>query len=177
MVKQEIIDIFDAPIDMLAHQANCMNTMGSGIARKIREKFPEAYEADCKTIKGDAKKFGTFSFAKIVSPNNNPRLRYVVNIYSQYNFGRDKRYTDYEAVYCGFTSLRDKLLLKNNDTVDVVVGIPWRYGCNVAGGDWNVVEAIINSVFGESKINALICKHPSVEQLNKEIKSTPSQLP
>ncbi len=48
----------------IIHQANCQNTMGSGIAREIRARYPEAYEVDCKTIAGDYKKLGTFSSVK-----------------------------------------------------------------------------------------------------------------
>lgn len=34
--------------DLILHGCNCRNTMGSGIAKQIKDKFPDAYEADTK---------------------------------------------------------------------------------------------------------------------------------
>src|SRR4051812_24203036 len=102
MVKEIQTDIFLADADIIVHQANCFHTMGSGIARHIRENFPEAYEADCNTTKkGDPKKLGKYSTAKIVTPNANPRLKYIVNLYSQFEFGRAAKHTSYDAMYDG----------------------------------------------------------------------------
>ncbi len=61
MIIHKDCNIFDGGAQGIIHQANCQNTMGSGIAREIRARYPEAYEVDCKTIAGDYKKLGTFS--------------------------------------------------------------------------------------------------------------------
>lgn len=168
MVKDITTDIFTAPIDVLAHQANCFHTMGAGIARHIREKFPEAYEADCKTVK-DETKLGTYSACKVTTKNPNKQLKFIANVYSQGDYGRQARFTDYEAVAKGLTLLRDNLVKKGIKTL----GVPWKYGCNIAGGDWNVVRAIIVSVFENSLVDVLICKHPDAENLNKSILGQP----
>lgn len=42
--------------DLIAHGCNCFCTMGARIARGIRAAFPEAYEADLNTKKGDRAK-------------------------------------------------------------------------------------------------------------------------
>ena len=36
-------DMFTSDAPYLCHQVNCMGKMGSGIARTVREKFPNAY--------------------------------------------------------------------------------------------------------------------------------------
>lgn len=36
-------DMFTSGAKFLCHQVNCMGKMGSGIARTVREKFPNAY--------------------------------------------------------------------------------------------------------------------------------------
>ena len=38
-------DMFSSAADVLCHQVNCMGRMGSGIAKTVREKFPNVYEA------------------------------------------------------------------------------------------------------------------------------------
>ena len=50
--------------DLIAHGANCFCVMGSGIAPQIKAKYPEAYEADCKTTAGDVNKLGTNQHGK-----------------------------------------------------------------------------------------------------------------
>ncbi len=146
-------DIFEAPIDILIHQANCQNTMGSGIAKDIRARFPEVYEADCKTIKGDRNKLGTASFCCIRRPDT--RIKVVYNMYGQYYYGRDRRYTDYEAYYNGLEYIKDYIMRSGKEKM--TVGIPYKMGCNLAGGDWNICETMIRSVFNND-IKVLICK-------------------
>ena len=168
MVKEIESDIFLADTDVIIHQANCFCTMGSGIARFIREKFPEVYEADCMTEKGSLDKLGSYSCARVVSENPNPRLKYIVNLYSQFNFGRDEKHTNYEAMYQGLVKLRDKIVNNPQSTVKTLA-IPHRIGSNLGGADWNVVKAIIYSVFENCPLTVLICKNPALqdELLNK----------
>ena len=42
--------------DVIIHGCNCFCTMGAGIAKAIKARFPEAYQADCQTPKGDRAK-------------------------------------------------------------------------------------------------------------------------
>jgi O-acetyl-ADP-ribose deacetylase (regulator of RNase III) len=51
--------------DVIVHGCNCHCTMGAGIAAAIKKRFPEAYAADCATLKGDRSKLGTISQAQI----------------------------------------------------------------------------------------------------------------
>jgi O-acetyl-ADP-ribose deacetylase (regulator of RNase III) len=176
MVTEIQTDIFLADADIIVHQANCFHTMGSGIARVIRENFPEAYEADLKTKKGDKNKLGTFSVAKVESEEN-PRLQRIVNLYSQYDFGRQERHTSYDAMDKGLRHLHNQVIEYNQTTQGGLnpmrtIAIPWRIGSNLGGGDWKVVRAIIYAVFEESPINVLICENPAIsnELLNKSSK-------
>ncbi|MBU8850049.1 MAG: macro domain-containing protein, partial [Desulfobacterales bacterium] len=56
--------------DVIIHGCNCFCSMGAGIAKMIRDNFPEAYQADLKTGMGDKKKLGTYSMARIERNNN-----------------------------------------------------------------------------------------------------------
>ena len=49
----------------IGHQANCQNTFGSGIARSIREMYPEAYAADTAAAIRKINILGNFSYTKI----------------------------------------------------------------------------------------------------------------
>jgi O-acetyl-ADP-ribose deacetylase (regulator of RNase III) len=164
MVTEINQDIFTVKADAIVHQANCFHTMGSGIARFIRENFPEAYDADCATKKGDSEKMGTFSFAAIKNPRY-PNVSLIINLYSQFDFSRDMRHTRYDALVDGLTLLRDKLRAKAKGKTRTIA-IPYRIGSNRGGGDWKIVRAIIDSVFGnENDFNVLICVPDEPEPL------------
>jgi O-acetyl-ADP-ribose deacetylase (regulator of RNase III) len=124
--------------------------MGSGIAREIRARYPEAYEVDCKTIVGDYKKLGTFSSVK-----TNDGKFVIYNCYSQYRYGREKRHTNYEAVYTGLSSIEQNARELGLTTLS----LPYNMGCMLGGGSWRIVSAIIDEVFKESPIDLYICRY------------------
>lgn len=117
--------------ELIAHCANCFCTMNSGVAPVIKAKFPEAYEVDCKTIKGDKKKLGTITFTTTTNP-------IVVNIYGQYGYGGRKkgiRDLDYNALRSGFKLIKERFSGKK-------IGLP-KLGAGLAGGDWEIISKII----------------------------------
>jgi O-acetyl-ADP-ribose deacetylase (regulator of RNase III) len=174
MVEEIQTDIFVADADAIVHQANCFHTMGSGIARFIRETFPEAYEADCRTEKGVEAKLGTFSVAKITSKNANPRLKYIINLYSQFDYGRDGRHTRYDAMADGLNLLNTRIIAAKTPAAASIktIALPYRIGSNLGGADWRIVRSIIYSVFEESPVLVKICENPAIsnELLNKASK-------
>jgi hypothetical protein len=143
--------LLQTDLDGWIHQCNCFNTMGSGVAKDIRVTYPEVYEADCRTTKGDPGKLGTFSFAK----TSDGKMGY--NLYSQFNFGYDgKLYTNYEAMLSGLEKIRDHI--KQNLKTNVKIGMPFKMGCVRGGGDWNIVMDIISKVFEKEPIEIVICE-------------------
>ncbi len=108
--------------------------MGSGIARQIRERYPEAYEADCQTTPGDIRKLGAFSWVKAKDG------KFIYNCYSQYRYGREKRHTNYEAVYTGLSSIEQNARELGLTTLS----LPYNMGCMLGGGSWRIVSVIID---------------------------------
>jgi len=80
-----VLKYFDQHDVDLAHGCNCMTTMGAGIAKGLRDRWPQVYHADCQTVKGDHTKLGKFTYADVGSKR-------IYNLYSQYKYGRDKKY-------------------------------------------------------------------------------------
>lgn len=122
-------------LDLIVHGCNCFCTMGAGIAKQIRDRWPEAYEADLKTVKGDRSKLGTCSYAKLVKTKVGSPLQ-IVNAYTQFNYGRNRRNVDYDAVQACMR------YISGITPPDVRIGMP-RIGCGLAGGDWDIVYDII----------------------------------
>lgn len=137
-------------IDIIVGQNNCFNVMGAGLAAQIAAKYPEAVEADNATTKGDKGKLGGFSYAKADDG------KIIVNLYSQYNYGTDKRQTDYEAFYQGMSVLHDKVL---DQKKNLVFGVPKFIGAGLSGGSWKIIHAMLEEIFLDSKIKLIIVEY------------------
>jgi len=153
MIDTKNIDIFkefESSTESVAliHQCNCFNTMGGGIARVISQKYPSASEVDNKTVSGDINKLGGITYSQ-VRPN-----MYVFNLYGQYEFGKYARHTDYEAVYTGLENILSRIIKLNIKKVL----IPYKMSSNLAGGDWRIIEKIIEVIFENTDIVVTICK-------------------
>lgn len=125
--------------DVLVHGCNCFCTMGSGVAKTIREEWPEVYEADLATRKGDILKLGGFTVALLEQRAKGGVHLRVINAYTQYAYGRGgERYVDYGAILAFCRSLTGFLL-----THETIL-IP-KIGAGLGGGDWNVIEGIFDA--------------------------------
>ncbi|MCX2680146.1 macro domain-containing protein [Galbibacter sp. EGI 63066] len=132
-IQGDLIELaLDGEFDLIVHGCNCFCTMGAGIAKTIKLKFPKAYEADLKTGKGDRPKLGKLSFAEIELPNG--KLT-VVNAYTQYHWRGSGRKADYDAIREAFKKIKESFS-------GLRIGYP-AIGAGLAGGDWNVISKII----------------------------------
>lgn len=151
MIIEQNEDLLEFPLQGIIHSANCFHTMGSGIARLIREKYPEAYDADLKSgTKGDSHRLGTFSVTHVLKED-----KYVFNLYGQYNYGAMARFTSYDAVDRGLRKIEAYAQENHLSTL----GLPKKMGCMRGGGSWPIVRAIIEDVFKESPIELYICNY------------------
>lgn len=133
-------------LDVIIHQCNCFHTMGAGVAKAIKAKYPEAYEADLKTGYGSREKLGDFSYYQ--------GEKLIINLYSQHYFGLGV-FTDYSALYIGLEKVRDFLITFNKP---LKIGIPFMIGCGLAGGKIPLVDKTIESVFyGYDDLEIIYC--------------------
>jgi len=117
--------------DVLVHGCNCQHTMGAGIAKQVKARFPSAFQADLATPKG-ATKLGTISTATVSLPNH---TLVVVNGYTQVHWRGAGTKVDYQA-------LRTVMSLVKAHFSGRRIGYP-KIGAGLAGGDWALIEAII----------------------------------
>ncbi|MGH6882381.1 MAG: macro domain-containing protein, partial [Hypericibacter sp.] len=122
----------DGRFDIIVHGCNCQCQMGKGIALSIKQRFPEAYAADCATSKGDPTKLGTISVAEIRREN---RTFHIVNGYTQFHWRGDGVKADYEAIRNVMRAVKARFAGKS-------IGYP-KIGAGLAGGDWGIIAPII----------------------------------
>lgn len=102
-VKGDLLELARAgEFDAVVHGCNCFNTMGAGLARQIREQYPQAYTADCATPEGDGiAKLGTYTQASAGTFT-------IINAYTQYDFNRHGSRADVFE-YTAFQLILEKL--------------------------------------------------------------------
>lgn len=154
-------------INVALHQANLFHTFGAGIARVIKDEFPEAYEADLKTPHGDASKLGTISIGKI-RDNKGSSIEFIANMYSQTGLGGQDRQTSYDSMVVAMLNLKDRLTHRMSLGKPTVLGIPYQLGCGLANGNWLIVRAIIESIFSDAPFDVIIYKLPEVARMEAQ---------
>lgn len=133
IVKGDLLQLAtQGAFDVIVHGCNCQCRMGKGIALSIRRQFPEAYEADCLTAKGDVSKIGTISVAEV---KRGERAFFVINGYTQIHWRGAGVKADYAAIRNVMREVRSRF-------AGLRIGYP-KIGAGLAGGDWDVVFAII----------------------------------
>ena len=137
-------DIFNGEWDCMVHCCNIWNTMGAGIAKIVKREYPQAYEVDKALLVGDKNKLGYFSFAYIPE-----KCVTIFNLYAQVGIGNTghplQRNLKYDLLYDGMFRICEYL---NQDLYagdKLILAMP-MLGAGLAGGEWEVVEKILESV-------------------------------
>jgi len=126
--------------DIIVHGCNCHCTMGSGIAREVRERYPMAYEEDCKSEPGDIEKLGMYTLS-ISSLDEAAEHRFaIVNAYTQFGFNKAGESTDVFE-YESFAVILRKLEHKASNQR---FGFPY-IGMGLAGGDKVRIMAMLEA--------------------------------
>lgn len=142
-VTTVIKDILAVEEGIIAHQVNLQGVMGAGLAKQIRLKYPEVYQSYSYWCKSGKLTLGSNQYLKVSDG------LWICNMAAQKSYGRDKRYTNYDA-------LRLCLRELNATAGSLPVYLPYGIGCGLAGGDWGVVLPMIETVFRDRDVT--ICK-------------------
>lgn len=131
MLIKEEGNLVTGNYEVFCHQVNCYKVMGAGIAKQIRDRYPEVYEEYEKR---------EYAFLGAIDWIHTHDGRICVNMYAQKDYGTGSRKTDYIGFAGCLAELEDYLC---SVPKDYKVAFPYRIGCGLAGGDWKVVEALL----------------------------------
>lgn len=129
---------------IIAHGCNALGVMGAGFALKVKQRFPEAFQAYKNQQRESGLALGTVSFAQA-----GPRL-WVANVITQERiYGRPgEPLADLDAIERGMALVGAKAL-----SLGLQVEMP-LIGCGLAHGDWAIVlpriEAGLGAAFGRA---------------------------
>ena len=122
--KGNLLDLAEAgEFDIVVQGCNCFNTMGGGIAREIRERYPVVASVDMETVRGDYTKLGNWTQC---DAGENNRFT-IINAYTQYNMSQGTDVFEYTA----FQLILEKLIYVYGEKR---IGLPY-IGQGLAGGN------------------------------------------
>lgn len=143
-INLKIGDLVRGDDQVIAHQVNCQGVMNSGVAKTIRQTYPDVFE-EYQRMCSCMNKNTLMGQIQIVHTPSSSRHKYVCNIFAQYSYGYDPhvRYTSYDALD---NSLRKLAEWCRNQNIKSV-GFPYHMSCGYGNGDWKVVKTLIENAF------------------------------
>ena len=141
---------------LLPHVCNNVGVMGAGVARSILEAFPgvdKEYRYACRTHDGGV-------MGRTVTEHVEPHL-YVMNMICQDGFGDNTgipplRYG--ALVHCMESVLH---LAHSHDEMGVKTAVVApRFGSGLAGGNWDVIRALIIEIWVSRGLTVVISNYP-----------------
>ena len=169
-------NLLDSNCNFICHQVNCQGKMGSGVAKQIRDRWPEVYtnyifkcdqamaveKEDPMTTKED---YLLGSVQILYIEEANIPYQCVVNMFAQAFYGYNgNRYTSYDAFWSCLNELKNQI--PKNSTI----AFPYNVGCGLGGANWNVIVTMIDVVLKDYDVY-IYRLNPWYEDLGtKEIK-------
>ena len=142
MLDYKIGDICEAPERVVIQGCNAQGVMGSGVAKALRNKYPEVYIEYMTDYRRGLFKPGYVVHTKLSPPHNN---KWVCSIISQERYGTDgKKYARYSSLVKGVEAVR-KFVFQTGMTG---IATP-KIGCGLGGLDWEIVSELLDENFTE----------------------------
>ncbi len=141
-------DLLNSQADIICHQVNGQGVFNSGVAKCVKQKYPnvfEAYKEHCKIL--DLYEKDKLGLIQVISIGEN---KYICNLFGQDKYGYDgKRYTSYDAVFDGLIALKNHMLINKLNTV----AFPYGMSSVRGGAIWEIIYSMITNIFKGSNIN------------------------
>lgn len=139
-------DLLSVKEGIIVHGCNAQGVMGSGVAKAIRDRYPEAYNRYRAVFVEQGERL---NLGQIIPVWVTPTLC-IVNGITQDFYGRTgDRYVDYAAVGEVFRRVvTEQRQLYHVRGENYTINFP-KIGAGLGGGDWNVIEPIITEALGD----------------------------
>ena len=160
MIKTVNGDLLQSNLPLIAHQTNCLGVMGAGIAKTIKNKWSIVYTQYIDKCRHYNYSKDLLGKCQVCVTEDEP-IKFVANLFGEYSFTEsvapfENRHTDYDALKKSLLHL--KAICENTEITKI--GIPYKLGCGLAGGDWDgVVYPMLQELFAnDSTITLYIYK-------------------
>lgn len=129
-------NLLESPHRLILHGCNAQGVMGSGIAKQIRKKYPQAFEEYYAAYEKDMLWLGDVIFADCED-------KIIANGITQQYYGRGGEcFVSYEAINNVMEDTHDYALKHGLEHVDMPL-----IGAGLGGGSWKKISSIIEDRF------------------------------
>ena len=135
-------NLFNTAAPIIAHQVNCQGVMGSGVAKQIKDRYPDCFTAYKNSVEKSHALLGDICWW------TNGKVS-IANMFAQYKYGYDKK------KYTCVKSFKDCVDLLKSAAVKSSrnVAMPYNIGCCRGGADWNTeIYPILEEAFKDAPI-------------------------
>ena len=151
-MKESYGNLLDVTSGLIAHQTNCMDRIGAGVAQAIIEKYPvvkSEYHAFCRIYKTPEARFGRIQAIPVSADLT------IFNSFSQLNYGNAKRLG---RVFTDMNILTRNIGAILKSSPDKILYLPGYIGCGLAGGDWCQLKHNLSKLPGSERIEIIYLK-------------------
>lgn len=149
-------NLLESNCKYICHQVNCQGKMNSGIAKGIRNKWPNVYIDYRKKYEACSEYpeflLGSIQICALYNDyNKTPKeeRKCVINMFSQFDYGYDgKRYTSYEA----FINCLEQIARSIPPTPENTIGFPYGIGCVRGGARWDIIQGLIEIILKDHTV-------------------------
>lgn len=144
-------NILHASEHIIAHQVNGLGIMGGGLAKQIRDAYPQVYQAYRAFVRNYPTPKSLLGLNYMVTESGlpvqtfdktNPKSKIIANLFGQARISRTVKQTDESALRASLEHLVAYAKLHN-----LSVALPHNIGCGLGGGNWDEILDIIRDVF------------------------------
>ena len=156
-MKMINLNILSVETGIICHQVNTLGLMGRGLAKEIKERYPEVYtkyRAICKYFLNSEMLYGNITFIPVTDK------LYVSNLFSQVGLIKADRITptDYGLLKeCLIKTVKKRNDICERSNIIHQIYLPFKIGCGLAGGSWEEVLKIISEVELEFSVEFIVC--------------------
>lgn len=141
-------DLFDTDCKYIVHGCNAHGVMGSGVAKIIREKYPQAFTEYVRFLEPFMTPEGALGNLCV---SYQPDGKAIINAITQLGYGKNGKYVSYDAVWDCFSTVR--FFMEECNLTEFAMP---KIGAGLGGGRWSIIEAIILEVFKGSEITVKV---------------------
>ena len=155
-MKMINLNILSVETGIICHQVNTLGLMGRGLAKEIKERYPEVYtkyRTICNFLNSEML-YGKIAFIPAADK------LYVSNLFSQVGLIKADRITptDYGLLkQCLIKTIKKRNEIYETSNIMYEIYLPFKIGCGYAGGSWEEVLKIISEIEREFSIEFIVC--------------------
>ena len=136
-------NLFNAPFGLICHQVNCKGSMGRGVAKTFKEKYPLAFQTYVKKCdKYDADELLGRCYFNLDYNVHVPCCMFAQDGY----WGKNVCNTNYSAFRKCCQAIK-KFILFTAPERKYPINMPYGIGAGLGGGDWLIIKSILEEEF------------------------------